>query len=149
MITTNDMIEFCNNGAIHCCYTSIDQEGVAMFQAISDFITAHSCETIERGMDRVTDRALVLACVENIRLKQCLKWQDDRDGHIGTHGNECWSYGPKHYECALRKIKELETRLEIGTAYDVDGNKIKADVPDGITCRDATIKELEHKIGNQ
>jgi hypothetical protein len=34
--------------------------------------------------------------------------QDDREGWIGTHSPECWSFGPRHYECAIRRIKELE-----------------------------------------
>lgn len=47
MITPKEMIEFCENGAIHCSYTSIDPEGAAMFQAIRDFITANSWQPIE------------------------------------------------------------------------------------------------------
>lgn len=25
-----------------------------------------------------------------------------------THSEECWSWGPKHYECACNKIKKLQ-----------------------------------------
>jgi hypothetical protein len=59
---------------------------------------------IERNLDLLLGDALA----ENERLKRALKYQDDREGHIGTHGPDCWSYGPRHYECALRHIKELK-----------------------------------------
>ena len=59
----------------------------------------HMTET-ERNLDLLLGDALA----ENERLKRELKYQDDREGHIGTHGPDCWSWGPKHYECALRHI---------------------------------------------
>ena len=43
------------------------------------------------------------------RLKQQIKYQDARDGRIGTHGPGCYAYGQNHYECALRRIEELES----------------------------------------
>jgi hypothetical protein len=49
------------------------------------------------------------AAVEIDRLKQQIRYQDQRDGRIGTHGPTCYSFGPHHYECALRKIEELES----------------------------------------
>ncbi len=58
--------------------------------------------------ERELDLMLGDALTENERLKRELKYQDQREGWIGTHNPECWSYGPRHIECALRRIKELE-----------------------------------------
>ena len=51
--------------------------------------------------------ATAFALTEVATFKNRLKYQDDREGHIGTHGPDCWSYGPKHYECALRRINSM------------------------------------------
>jgi hypothetical protein len=58
--------------------------------------------------ERELDLMLGDALTENERLKKRLQYQEDREGWIGTHGPECYTYGPRHYECALRRIKELE-----------------------------------------
>jgi len=29
----------------------------------------------------------------------------------GTHGHDCWGWGPKHYECAVSQIERLAARL--------------------------------------
>ena len=51
--------------------------------------------------------ATAFALAEVATFKKRLKYQDDREGHIGTHGPDCWSYGPKHYECAIRHINSM------------------------------------------
>ena len=50
-------------------------------------------------------KATSAALAENALLKKRLTYQDDREGWVGTHSPDCWSYGPRHYECALRHIR--------------------------------------------
>lgn len=38
------------------------------------------------------------------RLRAALRYEENRFSRIGTHGPDCWKWGPGHYECALRKI---------------------------------------------
>lgn len=42
------------------------------------------------------------------RLKSALRYQEARDGRIGTHSTDCYTFGPSHYECALRQIERLK-----------------------------------------
>ena len=62
------------------------------------------------------------------RLNAALKWEQDRSEHIGTHGQGCHTWGPRHYECLLREYKvlldALETRIVKGG--EVFAAKIRA-----------------------
>ena len=49
------------------------------------------------------------AILEISRLRLQLRWQENRDGRIGTHSPTCYSFGPSHYECSLQKIEDLES----------------------------------------
>ena len=51
--------------------------------------------------------ATAFALAEVTTLKKRLTYQDDREGWIGTHSPECWTFGPRHYECALRHINSI------------------------------------------
>lgn len=46
---------------------------------------------------------------EIARLREALRYEQNRFSRIGTHHPDCWKWGPVHYECALRYITQLES----------------------------------------
>ena len=65
-----------------------------------------------RGLPLLEQGALCAEAADEIeRLQKQIRYQEHRDGRIGTHDPICYGYGPSHYECALRKIDMLRELL--------------------------------------
>lgn len=47
------------------------------------------------------------------QAKEITRLRDTTDGT--THSDACWSWGPKHYECAVRRVKELQKKPTYST----------------------------------
>lgn len=45
---------------------------------------------------------------EVARLNTCLRYEQHRAERVGTHGPGCELWGPAHYECAVRALKEAD-----------------------------------------
>ena len=56
--------------------------------------------------------------IEIARLRKALYYEANRFQRIGTHSPDCWKWGPQHFECALRHIKELEAKIENWSDHD-------------------------------
>jgi len=58
---------------------------------------------VDDALDAIED-----AAKEIERLTAALRYEQHQLNRIGTHGVNCWKWGPQHYECARRKIEDLE-----------------------------------------
>ena len=81
------------------------------------------CESLDlRLYDEGSDLSFEAAS-EIHRLRKALQYQDERMGRIGTHSPSCYTYGHRHYECALRKIKQLEDDMKFLSALGPCGKQ--------------------------
>jgi hypothetical protein len=51
------------------------------------------------------------AAAEIERLRAALTYEENRFNRVGTHGPDCYKWGPSHYDCAMREIESLQDKL--------------------------------------
>lgn len=52
---------------------------------------------------------------DEIRALAKHRWNEI--SRIGTHSAECWTFGPRHYDCALAKVRDLRNKIERQAAH--------------------------------
>ena len=83
------------------------------------FSLAQNLDTADAEIERLrTDNdlwngRLSYAHGEIERLRSCLKWEQNWLSRVGTHSEGCWQWGPGHYQCAVRHIKDLEQNSQM------------------------------------
>ena len=74
---------------------------------VSELVLRHEAET-QIDVLKAENAELHAECD---RLTALLQWEQGHRERIGTHGDECWKWGPAYYECALAEIERLTAML--------------------------------------
>jgi Uri superfamily endonuclease len=80
---------------------------------LSARISAHLLDDDAAARHWECDNLLDEAQSEIARLESCLRWEQNWLSRVGTHSDGCWQWGPGHYQCALRHIKECEQNSQM------------------------------------
>ena len=52
------------------------------------------------------------------RLNACLQYEQHRTGRQGTHAEDCYKWGPGHWDCAMQEIERLAPVITAAREYD-------------------------------
>ncbi len=136
-------LQCCGRGTIHGCCGDPEVAG-------------HEQESVASAEEKDAEfialaRTAVPALIARLEAAEAnLKWEQHRAGRIGTHSEDCHTWGPQHYECLLRKFNEAEARNATAYAEGVEAaaKAVEAYKRDA-SFDDSQVGALEHNSNEE